>query len=317
MNKFKNWIIDYLKSIGVGLACMIPGVSGGTVAVLMKIYDKMVNAIASLFKTFVKSFLVLLPIALGVITGVAIGFFGVKLAFTYILFSIVALFAGLILGSIPSIAKEVKGEKVKPSYIVTFVVALVFVLAIAGLSFYFQIDGNHSVMSLLNQHKWHVYVIMVPVGVLASFALVTPGISGSMLLMVIGFYQPIIDIISDLKNFDDNFTHYIVLMICFLVGIAIGFITISKLMKFLLGKFRVITFYGILGFIVGSLPALFLNYDIWNGYMTSETTRYLGIVANPIELALGIPLFVVGAVASFLVLRLLNKPKENEVKDNA
>ncbi len=312
MNKFKNWIFDLLKGIGIGLACIIPGVSGGTVALVTKIYDKMVNAISSLFRSFVKSFLILLPIGIGIIIGVVAGFFGVKLAFTYILFSIVSLFAGLILGSIPSISLEVRNERIKAPYIVTFTIALLLVVGIALLSFYFQTQGYVGVTSELLNPKVYMYFVMIPIGILSSFALVAPGISGSMLLMVIGFYQPLLELLSSLKNTNDQFGQHLGLIGCFILGIVVGFFLVARLVKYLLNKHRVITFYGILGFVVGSLPAIFLNLDIWEGYATSNTTSYAGVINNPIELALGIPLFFVGAIASYLLLRLANK-KNNEV----
>lgn len=305
MKKFVNWLIDVARGAAIGIACIIPGVSGGTMAVLTKCYDKLIGAISTLFKNFVKSFLILLPLGVGIIIGVAVGYLGVRAAFTYILFSIVALFFGLILGSVPSISEEVRGKPVKKSYIITFVISLVFVLGIALTSFLINLNAGYSVANLFADPKWYLYVLMIPVGVIGSFALVTPGISGSMLLLVIGFYKPILDTIHDLVH-GGNIGSNIGLLACFIVGIILGFFFISKLMKYLLDKHRVITFYAILGFIIGSLPALFLNVDIWYG----NADGYAGIISNPVELALGIPLLIAGALVTYFVLRLLDKKEE-------
>ncbi len=315
MNKFKNWLFDLFKGIGIGLACIIPGVSGGTIAIIIKIYDKLINAVSSLFKNFVKSFLILLPICLGIIIGFVIGFFGIKLAFTYILFSIVALFAGLILGSVPSLTKEVKGEPLKTSYVVTFSITLIFVIGIALLSFYFQTQGSYGLRDKIVNPEWYMYLIMIPIGILASFALVAPGVSGSMILMVLGFYQPILELISSLKNFDNNFGPHFGLLCCLALGIIIGFFACAKLMKYLLAKHRTITFYGILGFVIGSIPAIFLNFDIYAGYATSNTTSYAGIINHPIELALGIPLFFIGAFVAYFLLKYASE-KANQKEEN-
>ena len=306
MKKFVNWLIDVLRGAAIGIACIIPGVSGGTMAVLTKCYDKLIGAVSTLFKNFIKSFLILLPLGIGIIIGVAVGYLGVRLAFSYILFSIVALFFGLILGSIPSISKEVRGEPIKKSYIITFIISLVFVLGIALASFLINLNAGYSVASLFVDPKWYLYVLMIPVGVIGSFALVTPGISGSMLLLVIGFYKPILDTIHSLVH-GENIFQNAGLLACFIVGIILGFFFISKLMKYLLEKHRVITFYAILGFIIGSLPALFLNVDLWLG----DGVSYAGIIANPIELTIGIPLLIIGAVATYFVLKIADKKEEN------
>lgn len=310
MKKFLNWLLDVARGIAIGISAIIPGVSGGTMAVLTKCYDKLIGAVSTLFKYFIKSFLILLPLGIGILIGVAAGYLGIRLAFSYILFSIVALFFGLILGSIPSISKEVRGESIKKSYIITFAIAFIFVLGIALASFLINLNSGYSVATLFVDPKWYLYVLMVPVGVIGSFALVTPGISGSMLLLVIGFYKPILDTIHSLVH-GENLVQNAGLLACFIVGIILGFFFISKLMKYLLDKHRVITFYAILGFIIGSLPALFLNVDIWLGSTTDGVT-YAGILANPIELALGIPLLVVGALATYFILRLVDNKKDND-----
>ena len=310
MKKVWNWFIDVFKGIAIGFAAMIPGVSGGTMAILTKCYDKLINNVASLFKTFVKSFLILLPLGVGVLLGVALGYFSLRLAFQYILFIIVSLFFGLILGSIPDIAKEVKGEKAKPSYIITFVIAFLVVFGIALAAFLISLGTGYEVDELFINPQWYLYVIMLPLGMLASIALVAPGISGSMLLLVLGFYQPLLNTIHEAVHFN-NFGQNVGLLACFLVGIIVGFFLISKLMKFLLEKHRIITFYGILGFIIGSLPALYLNNDIWFG----EEGGYVGIANHIWEFPVGIVILIGAAVGTFFLLRYVSKRREEKVEE--
>ena len=92
MKKFLNWLYDVLRGVAIGISCIIPGVSGGTMAILTRCYDKLIGAVSNLFKEFVKSLLILLPLGIGILVGVAVGYVGVRAAFNYILFSIVALF---------------------------------------------------------------------------------------------------------------------------------------------------------------------------------------------------------------------------------
>ena len=311
MKKVLTFFLDFLKGIGIGISCIIPGVSGGTFALLTNCYDKLVGAVSTIFKNFLKSFLILLPIGLGILLGAVAGYFGISKAFDYILFTIIALFAGLILGSIPSLFGEVKHEKVQPMYVLALILAFLFVVGIGVISFIISIRyPDYSIASMFENPQWYLYVLMFPIGIIGSFALVTPGISGSMLLLVLGFYQPILDTIHDLIHFNNPVSNFFLLFI-FGLGVLFGFFFMSKLMKYLLDKRRTITYYSIIGFVMGSLISIFLNLEIYNG---SET--YLGLIKNPVELAIGIPLFIVGALASFFLIMLAKKraKKTEEVK---
>ena len=302
MKKVLTFFLDFLKGIGIGISCIIPGVSGGTFALLTNCYDKLVNSVSTIFKTFLRSFLILLPIGLGLLVGVVLGYFGISKAFDYILFTIIALFAGLILGSIPSLFGEVKKEKLQPSYLLALLLAFIFVVGIGIISFIISTQyPDYSIASMFENPEWYLYVLMFPVGIIASFALVTPGVSGSMLILVLGFYQPILDTIHNLIHFVNPLSNFFLLFI-FGIGVLVGFFFMSKLMKYLLDKHRTITYYAIIGFVMGSLISIFLNPEIYYG---SET--YLGLIKNPIELAWAIPLFIVGALGSFFLIKLAKK----------
>ena len=310
MKKFLGFLLDILKGIGIGISCIIPGVSGGTFALLTNCYDKIVGAVSDLFKHFLRSLLILLPLGIGIIIGAAVGYIGISKAFDYILFSIIALFAGLILGSIPSLVGEVKHEKITPTYFLVFFLAFIFVVSIGIISFLIEMKSElYSVDYLFVKPEWYLYIIMIPLGFVASFALVAPGVSGSMILLVLGFYEPILDTIHNLIHFVNPISSFF-LLFAFGVGVLIGFYFISKLMKFLLEKHRTITYYAIIGFVAGSLISIFLNPDIYFGKET-----YAGIINNPIELALGIPLFIVGAIAVFFILKLANKKSHREIEN--
>ncbi len=302
MKKVGHFFLSILKGIGIGISCIIPGVSGGSFALLTNCYDEIVGAVSNIFKNFLKSFLVLLPIAIGVILGAVLGLFGIAKAFEYILFSIIALFAGLILGSVPSLVSEVKKERINPTYALAFILAFVFVVAIGIISFVIEIEyPTYSVDYLFENPKWYLYLIMIPVGAIASFALVAPGISGSMILLVLGFYDPILDTIKNFVKFEHPLQNFF-LLLSFTVGVVVGGFFIAKLMKYLLEKHRTITYYTIIGFVSGSLISIFLNVDIYFGDGT-----YAGLCANPKELLLGIPLLIAGAVASFFLIKLMRK----------
>ena len=302
MKKVGRFFLDIAKGIGMGVSAIIPGVSGGTFAVALNCYDEVIIAIANIFKQFGKSFLILLPYAIGVVIGGALGFFGVSQALAYIMFSIIALFAGLILGSIPNLVNEVRKEKIKNEYILGFNLSFIFVVAIALIAFVISIEHPHlAVEQLFIEPKWYLYLIMIPVGFIGAFALVAPGISGSMILLVIGFYEPILDMIKNVIT-QTNLWQNVGLLACFALGVVVGFFIMSKIMKKLLEHHKALTYSIIIGFVLGSLIAIFFNKSIYVGNDT-----YIGIINNPKELFLGIPLFILGTLGSYFTIRLSHK----------
>ena len=107
-----KWLLDVLRGAVIGLANVIPGVSGGTMMVSMGIYDKLIYSINNLFKKFKECFRILLPYLVGMVLAIVLGSFALKAAFRDYPLPTNALFIGLILGSLPIILKEIKGEKI-------------------------------------------------------------------------------------------------------------------------------------------------------------------------------------------------------------
>ena len=106
-----KWFLDVLRGMVIGLANVIPGVSGGTMMVSMGIYDKLIYSINNLFKKFKECFKILLPYLVGMLLAIVLGAFALKAAFKNYPLPTNALFIGLILGSLPFILKEMKGAQ--------------------------------------------------------------------------------------------------------------------------------------------------------------------------------------------------------------
>ena len=111
--KAKEFWVDFLKGTTIGFAIPIPGVSGGTMAVLTGIFDKIADAVSNLKKDFWGSIRSVFPILLGALLMALVGFFWISKGFELAPFAISALFGGLVLGSTPVITKELKGLKMK------------------------------------------------------------------------------------------------------------------------------------------------------------------------------------------------------------
>ena len=104
----------------IWLAVIVPGVSGSAVAIIFRLYEKLLYALGNLFRQFKKCVLFLAPVVIGAVVGLVLGFFGVRALLNLLPFAIVALFAGLMIGAFPSVKAEVKGEKLTVSRGVLF-----------------------------------------------------------------------------------------------------------------------------------------------------------------------------------------------------
>ena len=130
-----EFVKDILKGSLVGVANIIPGVSGGTMAVSMGIYDKLITAVTHIFKDFKKSLRILLPIVIGAVLGIGILAFVIKWLFANYPVQTNLLFIGLIVGGLPVIWKKTKKQRITAGAIVTFLVFLSIVIL-------FPIFGN-------------------------------------------------------------------------------------------------------------------------------------------------------------------------------
>lgn len=246
---------EFFKKFGcgaaIGVGVIIPGVSGGTIAVLLNIYDRLILSISSLRRDFKNSFMFLLPVVLGIVAAFAAMYFPLKLALERAPLPTVLLFLGLMVGSFPKIF----ADGLKLGFKKTDVAALILPLAaVIGVCFIPNIGD----VNLGADMSVGTYFMLLLMGALAACALVVPGVSGSMLLMIFGYYQPILNIISEIFS---SFGHTVLVLGLFAVGIIVGFFSIAKLMKFLLEKFPRGTRWAIIGFVAGSLPALLITFD--------------------------------------------------------
>lgn len=247
---FKNLACG--AAIGVGM--IIPGVSGGTIAVILKVYDKLIGALGSLRTDFKANFGFLANILLGAAAGFIAAYFPLKWALEFAPLPTVMLFAGLMAGSLPKLFKDSKAGGFAKINILSAIIPFAVVLLISLAGMYFSLGTADLSESM---PVWG-YFAVAGVAALASCALVIPGVSGSMLLMILGYYAPVLGLISGLRV---DFLHSFLVLAIFAAGLIIGFFSIAKLMKFLLERFPRGTRWAIFGFVLASVPALFLVFD--------------------------------------------------------
>ena len=294
--KIKNFFLDMARGGAVGVAMIIPGVSGGTLAVLLNIYDRLISAISNIFKDFKNSIKVLAPILLGAVVAVVAAYFPLKFALKHAPFPTVMLFAGLMIGSCPKMLKD--GIKLGFNKLDIFPLILPFLLVI-GICFI----PNLGSADLSSTMPVYGYFLLILIGMVASCALVVPGISGSMLLLIFGYYNELFDTVSLLKV---HFGHSILVLFVFAVGVIVGFFSIAKLMKYLLNKFPRATNWAIIGFVIGSIPAIFITYN----------ANFPDFVYNSLSIQhiiVGCVLCVLGVIATFTLTSFI-EGKNKQVK---
>ena len=228
-----KWFLDVLRGAVIGLANVIPGVSGGTMMVSMGIYDKLIYSINNLFKKFKECFKILLPYLVGMALAIVLGAFALKAAFRDYPLPTNTLFIGLILGSLPFILKEMKGEKIGWQGVLAFI--LLFALVV-GLK---AVEANNVTKISLNVGT---VLLMVVLGAICSAAMVIPGVSGSMILKTLGYYEPVVTeaIPGLVKGISSgNWTAVLQnagILLPFAIGIVAGIFGIAKLIEIAMKK---------------------------------------------------------------------------------
>ena len=306
-----KFLLKILKGGMIGIAAVIPGFSGGTIACIMGCYDELIEAISGVRKHFKKSILTLLPYVIGIVVFALAFIIPISWGLDHHPLITVSLFAGLLIGGLPSFYENIKGRANKVNILAAVGAALVVIGIIVPSLF----SGN-TYISLATPQFW-MYVVLFFMGILGSAALVIPGISGSMVLLLIGFYNPIMDTIKafiasclsaighpiEMDYFSNEINlvvgnNYILpsfgLLLCFGIGILVGFFLISKLMKFLLSKYNAPTYFAIFGFILASLVGIY-----------TDGSYYQNIA--PITYVLAIIAIVIGFVTSYLLSKLAAK----------
>ena len=252
-----------LQGMAVGIANIIPGVSGGTMMVAMGLYDKLIHAITHLKSEFKQSLKLLIPIFAG--AGLAIVI--LSRLFEYLLANHPIptnfAFCGLIAGSLPFIFKKVEGKKITIGKIIPFLIffAVVILMAVMGEASGADADVSFSVINVVK---------LFGVGIIAAATMVVPGVSGSMMLMLLGYYDVILaninDFIDAVLSFDmPEILRTVGVLAPFGIGIVVGIFVIAKIIEFIFSKAETHAYFAIIGLIMASPIAILLQTD-WSKF---------------------------------------------------
>ena len=259
-----NFLSNYIKGILIGAGAIIPGISSGVLCVIFGIYEKLLNSILNFFKDWKQNIKFLTPFAFGGLTGIII-FSNIILFFFERYPEITSFtFIGLILGCIPSIFKICNSkEKFRLHYIMFFIVS--FIVALLLIFLENSLSSNIGIYYGDN----YSFEFLLLAGFLMSIGVVVPGISSTVILMLLGVYETYLYAVSIIN-----------MRILFPMGIGllIGGFLCMKLIRFLLNKYHSQTYYSILGFILGSIFILLPNIGFNTAGLLSIAFCILGFL---------------------------------------
>jgi len=288
---FRKRFFDFLKGVIIGIANIMPGFSGGIMAVSFNVYDRIISAVSNFFFQPWKVIKDVWALALGGALGIILALLGISYLLEAFPIPTIMLFTGVIVGSIPTIFEKVKAKRYSPSQIIAFFFGIIFIVGIPLLAKERALVIEEIDLGLL--------ITLFFLGIIAAATMVIPGVSGSLILLAFGYYIYIISLVKDfLKallafNWGGVFQNLLPI-VSLALGIVIGVVLLAKLVERLLEKRPKQVYSAILGMICGSPFAVL--YQLFNPN-NPETAPYreilkrnlvLNIVVGVIFLALGV-----------------------------
>lgn len=296
----KTWCKSGLLGFFIGLAVIVPGISGSTVAIIFKLYDQFLYAVSNIFKKFKQCFLFLLPIVLGLGVGFLLGLIGVKKLLEINMFAVVCLFAGLMSGAFPAVKDEIKGANPNKKRLALFALGVLIPVAVGCISAYFSVsESGEAVDRFASVNAGQVFLALM-IGFVVGMTQIVPGLSASAFLMAVGWYHGLMKSVS-LTYWQSN--PAVLLVYGGLgIGFLVGLLVFSKLLTFAFAKARQTAYFLIVGLSLGSILSMFCNGDILSVYLGWSGS------GNPVlDILLGVVLFAVGAFAAYMLVRYQRK----------
>ncbi|ANU21183.1 DUF368 domain-containing protein [Planococcus plakortidis] len=266
------------RGILMGISDLIPGVSGGTIAFILGIYDRLLESISGFFsRDWKKQLGFLVPLGMGIVITLLLFSRFIEFLLDNHYEATQFFFMGLILGVLPYIMKQ---ADVKKNFTARhLIILLVIGAALASMAF-IQTDEN---VAPITELSVPTFFLLFFSGWIASMAMLLPGISGSFILLLIGVYSTAINALSTLN---------LPVVMAIGAGVIVGFIVSSKAISYLLEHFTYVTYAAIIGLILGSLFVVFPGFS-----------------ADPMTLATSLVTFMVG----LLFTLWFSSPKKTDI----
>ena len=296
-------LIKLLKGVCIGVANIVPGFSSGTMAIMLNIYDEFVSAFADIVKHPIKVIRKSGSIFVGMLIVIVIALLTVVKLLEVATFPTIMFFVGLVLGIIPDHYKKIEFKPFKISGLIVLVTTM---LVVVGLPLLNSTSLGDVEMSFL-----FVFSIAL-MGMLSASAMVLPGVSGSMILMVFGYYTYIISVLHDGLNAFLSFNlgdllNVLLILAIFLVGVIVGVILVSGLVRRIYTKYTNLFNMSVLGLLFASpVSILIASNKEYNGIFNGQWWMYL----------IGVVTLVAGTMLSIYGEQINNKIVEVSEEHN-
>ncbi|MDD2190212.1 MAG: DUF368 domain-containing protein [Eubacteriales bacterium] len=230
----------FIKGFIVGASMLVPGASGGTMAIILGIYDDLIHALCDLRRNLKENFIFLATFTLAAIIGILLFSRPMLTAITLWNKPMMFLFMGAILGSIPPLYRKVKVSRIKPMNIMVACVG-----ALLGIMTRYLPEGVFQ----LNEHfDIYYFIMLILAGIVIAIALILPGISASYILLMMGMYDLTLLAIKEIN------LYYLIPLI---IGILAGTFTTAGILEREMKRHPQFTYMLIIGFMLGSLVQVF------------------------------------------------------------
>lgn len=239
-----NFLSGFLKGVAMGAGAIAPGVSGGALAVIFGLYDKITDFIAHMTKDFKKNVIFFIPVGIGGVIGVLLFSRIIEYMFQHYETEVRYAFVGLMLGTLPSVVNEANKRGFKKTYIIPFLISLVITLVGTYL--------ENTAIDIIKEAGTSALNLII-YGIVIGFGTIIPGISASIILMYMGAYEVVISAISNLHI---TFIFYLG------IGFVISVLLFAKIITLFFKKAYGFTYYTILGLVLGSVISIFPGFKL-------------------------------------------------------
>jgi putative membrane protein len=266
VEQIKRFIVGTI----VGIASMLPGVSGAIIAVCFGVYERLVADLADLRHRLTTDFVFIFVIGLGILFGMVVSAFGLDYLMDQYLVLALFLFLGLIIGQVPELWKitKPKQQKFNKYNIVAAAIGFSVMLVLLKVGIAEDAVVGHNIES---------YVCLIFVGIIFAISKLAPGISGSTILLALGLYQPLMNAITHCDW---------ALLFPLLLGLVIGLISFAKVINYALNNHRISTYCTIMGLTLGSVAVIL-------SYAYADITSYLDVLGGIMAMFIGIGMSMV------------------------
>lgn len=283
-----DWFIRLIKGVIVGIGFILPGLSGGVLAVILGIYDRLIRFLSDLKKHFIENVLYFIPVIIGGAIGIVLFSILVEKAFGVYAAEFICLFIGFVAGTFPSLYKTAgkEGQSWRDMLILLLSTAFIFILMIYGGRQFTEVSPN--------------LLIWAGSGALIGLGVIVPGMSPSNFLIYFGLYDKMA---TGIKDFD------FAVIIPLLVGFILCVLTFAKLAAYLFKRYYSEMYHFILGMVIGSSLAIFptVVFPAFSPEQLAATRLSFGMA-----FFLCVVFFAIGTLISFLFSKVEEKyPRED------